>query len=219
MVLAFGWNLTHKPGLMSLPGHEELANVGFKNYISWFIQSLNLTPEYFRQMVGVLGWGDVAVSPFLSFLWIISLSFLGGAVIPKLERPWLFISTSLVGLVLLPAIIQTSYWNSWPAWWQGRYQLALLTPLMILLLIKSEEIGQKINYIIGVALFLTIFMQVFAFSRYGFGLSKIGIPEFSLGNQFSNQTTLVFLVSMFIQGVTAIQLIRSTGILSIQAKK
>lgn len=219
MILAAGWNLTHKPGLLVLPNHVGQSDIGFNNYISWMLQSLNLMPEYFRQMVGVLGWGDVAISPFVSLIWIFVFAFVIGVNVSRIARPWIFGTIAGIGLVIFPALIETIYWNSWPAWWQGRYELPFLVPLLILVLLRNEEGKNMIVYLFGFSLFVKVYMQVFAFLRYGYGLSDLGFPKLSQEIQFSTILTVTFLVCTIFQTLMASLWLKSTSIFSMQVEK
>jgi hypothetical protein len=121
--------------------------------------SLDRTPEYLRQMIGILGWLDTRLPWFVYLLFaIVTAVALTGVVMARDTR--LLTATALVaaGVIVVPIAVNVLAAGSAGLFWQGRYTLPLFAMLSVLgmsgwqrwLDRRPAEIGRRVSVGIGV---------------------------------------------------------------------
>ena len=168
------WMLTHpyKQGVMTPDGVVMPSTI--RNLVDWFSQSLLRFPDRLHQMFGVLGWLDTAMPQLLVVatiaVWAVLLTRL-----PSVRKTAVLIG--VVGIWVLPGVVEAAGWGAWPAWWQGRYTLPFALGFVMLLVLRS---GRLIPRTVSAAAAFSALslgtMVLVNTERYAFGLTAVELP-------------------------------------------
>ena len=144
-------------------------------------------------MFGVLGWLDTPAPVLLFSLNVLAWGALA-VRLPAIRKAALI--CGVLGIVILPSVIETTGWAFWPAWWQGRYTLPFALGFVLLLLLRSGQlIPRAMSAVSGIGLLsLGLMVWINAF-RYDFGVDLFGLP-----------------VSLEPQGISPVRLWLSMGV-------
>jgi hypothetical protein len=176
--------------MIALPGYVGLKDPTFANYSVWFVQSSELILDRLRQMIGVYGWGDISIPSTLFVVYMIStITWITVVFIrEKISKKVLLILVLFV--LLLPSIVEASFWNLWPAWWQGRYSLPMLSAFLFLIGLKARD-NVRFHLLVSYNfnIFVVWFMFFVTYFRYSYGLqgyvpildAKPAVPIHALG--------------------------------------
>jgi hypothetical protein len=206
IILGLLWTLSHH-ALGAVPGTEP-SPITVGNLITWFAFSLALLPLHLWQMFGVLGFMPAPLPLFVLnvLVW--------GALLRRLPAIGKAATTcAVLGIVVLPSVIEAAGWAFGPVWWQGRYTLPFALGFALLWLLRSGQlIPRAISAVSGICLAsMGLMVWVNAF-RYNFGVDLFGVPV-SLDQQGLSPVRLW--LSM---GVGALLLLASIYLL-VQAKR
>jgi hypothetical protein len=105
--------------------------------------TLNQTPVFFNQMVGLVGWNDVHIPALTTYLWYgtaIALLLAGLVVGGRRERLVLFALAVLV--VVFPLAFEGYSGAAYGVGWQGRYTLPLAVGVP---LVAAEILGRRMR--------------------------------------------------------------------------
>jgi hypothetical protein len=174
IVLGLLWTLGHH-ALITQAG-TETSPTTVSSLITWFALSLAYLPLHLWQMFGVLG-----STPAPVLLFFLNVLAWGALLIrlPAIRKTAAM--CGVFGIVILPSVIETAGWASWPAWWQGRYTLPFALGFGLLLLLRSGQlIPRAISIVSGISLLSLGLMVWINAVRYEFGVNILGVPG-SLG--------------------------------------
>ena len=83
----------------------------------------------------------------------------------------------MVGIWVLPGVVEAAGWGAWPAWWQGRYTLPFALGFVMLLVLRS---GRLIPRTVSAAAAFSALslgtMVLVNTERYAFGLTAVELP-------------------------------------------
>jgi len=133
------WQLTH-PSQHPIENPNPLANPAITDYLRWFQQSLDLLPDRLHQSLGVLGWLDTPAPRWLFIATLIGWATFLGYLYARNRIPTAVVLLGIVGVFILPSVLETLRWNDYPQWWQGRYTLTFLIPFLFLILTKYASV-------------------------------------------------------------------------------
>jgi len=173
------WMLTHpyKQGVMTTDGVVLPSTV--RNLVEWFAQSLLRFPDRLHQMFGVLGWLDTAM-PQLLFLATIAVWAVLLTRLPSVRKT--AVVCGVVGIWVLPGVVEAAGWGAWPGWWQGRYTLPFALGFVMLLVLRSGRLIPRTVSAAAALSALSLGIMVWVNTeRYAFGLTTDGLPA-SLSN-------------------------------------
>jgi len=168
------WMLTHpyKQGVMTPDGVVMPSTV--RSLVDWFAQSLLRFPDRLQQMFGVLGWLDTAMPQLLVVatiaVWAVLLTRL-----PSVRRT--AVLCGVVGIWVLPSVVEAAGWGAWPAWWQGRYTLPFALGFVLLLVLRSGRLVPRT--VSAAAAFSALSLGIMVLvntERYAFGLTPVELP-------------------------------------------
>lgn len=126
-VFLFGWLQyadaeTVDPRLATDAGAADVARASWER-----------TPEYLRQMIGILGWLDTRLPWFVYALFaVITAVALAGVIASRDRRLITAAAAVCLGTILVPIVINVLIARSAGIFWQGRYTLPLFTMLALL---------------------------------------------------------------------------------------
>ena len=170
IVLGLLWTLSHhaltaEPGTTPSP-----TTVG--SLITWFALSLALLPLRLWEMFGVLGYTPAPLPLFVLNLLV------WGALVRRLPSIRLAAAMcAVLGIVVLPSVIEAAGWALWPSWWQGRYNLPFALGFAVLWLLRSGQlIPRTISVVSGICLASMGLMVWVNAIRYDFGVDLLGVP-------------------------------------------
>ena len=171
------WYLTHPSGSSAL---APASTGGVPNLDTSFAASLVYFPLRLFQMFGVLGWLD---TPMPGLLLLGNLVAWGVLLRRMPSIGWTAMLCGILGIVILPSVIEATVSGGWPFWWQGRYTMPFAVGFVLLLLLRSGHlIPRTISIVSGISV-LSLGLMVWVNAvRYDFGLSDFGLP-LSLGQQ------------------------------------
>jgi hypothetical protein len=110
-------------------GEHGLDELGFPNHLSdgWlFIHSLDGTPHYLAEMVGVFGANNIPAPPFATTVVVGSFAVLvAGALVVGSWRQRLVLLALLVGIIAVPIAVGVVSGRHYGLIWQGRYTVAI----------------------------------------------------------------------------------------------
>lgn len=105
--------------------------------------TLSQTPEFFSQMVGLIGWNDVHIPDATETLWygiFVALLLAGFVLGDRRERLVLLGMAALV--VFFPVLFEGATGGSYGVGWQGRYTLPLAVGVPLL---AAEVLGRRMQ--------------------------------------------------------------------------
>ncbi len=173
IVLGALWALSHPTLAPSLNG-TVYGPTSILGYPFWFAISLVLLPIRVEQMFGVLGWNDTSPPGLLILTNVIAWGVLL-IRLPSIRRAATM--CGIVGIVILPSVIEASGAATSPAWWQGRYTLPFALGFVLLLLLRSGQVFPRLVSIVSGISLLSLGLMVWTNAvRYDFGLSVLGLP-------------------------------------------
>ena len=207
IALAILWSLVSPSSPPVLPG-SEVSNPPAALFVVWFLLSLVLFPLRIQQMYGILGWLDTSPPILLAAGYIVAWGALLIRLAPIRKAAAM---CGVFGIVILPSLIETLGWASYPQWWQGRYTLPFALGFGLLLLLRSGQlIPRTISFVSGISLLSLGLMVVVNAVRYDFGLNAFDLPA-SLGQQGLSPIRLLLSV------LICVILVIASGYLLVQA--
>lgn len=100
--------------------------------IMGFVQMAVATMSNFDGMIGVFGWLDSVVPPWIYALWYVLFGLVAALSFVVLKGRRLVFAVALgIALFLIPAAVQAAYITSGGVIWQGRYSLPLLVMVIV----------------------------------------------------------------------------------------
>ncbi len=166
------WYVTH-PAVAPTVG-ATTSSGAIANLDTSFAASLVYFPLRLFDMFGTLGWLDTPM-PGLVLLgnlaaWAVLLRRM-----PSIGKAAML--CGILGIVIVPSVIEASVSGGWPFWWQGRYTLPFALGFVLLLLLRSGWlVPRTISIVSGIALLsLGVMIWVNAV-RYDFGLTHNDLP-------------------------------------------
>jgi hypothetical protein len=210
IVVGLLWIFTH-PATLPVQSTVATSPSTLPNLVNWFTQSLLWFPERLRQMFGVLGWLDTVEPEWLLLVnlvaWVAVLTRL-----PSIRK--VAILGGVIGIVIVPSVIETIGWGVWPSWWQGRYSMPFALGFILLLLLRSGLLIPRTISIAAAISLLSLGVMVWVNAiRYGFGLTVLELPN-SLGSPGINPARLELsavlgLVLVVVSGYLLVQALRT----------
>ena len=164
------WQITH-PSQHPIENPNPLADPQLTDYLRWFQQSLDLLPERLRQAVGVLGWLDTGTPRWMFILTLIAWSVFLGYLYARSTIPAAVVVLGIIGVFILPSVLEAARWNDYPQWWQGRYTLTFLIPFLFLVLNRYASVVPRA--VERFSLIATIVLTIMVWQnsmRYAFGV-------------------------------------------------
>lgn len=115
------------------------ASVGDVISASW-----ERTPEYLRQMIGILGWLDTRLPGYVYALFaVLTLVALVGVVLARDVRLGIATLAVCAGVIVVPIAINVLSASSAGMIWQGRYTLPLFAMLSLLGMLGWQRVQQR----------------------------------------------------------------------------
>jgi len=201
------WYLTHPSG-SNVPAPA--SNGGIPNLDTSFAASLVYFPLRLFQMFGVLGWLDTPMPELLLLGNLVAWGILLRRM-PSIGKAAMF--CGILGIVILPSVIEATVSGGWPLWWQGRYTMPFALGFVLLQLLRSGRlVPRTISIVSGISvLSLGVMVWVNAV-RYDFGLSDYSLPV-SLAQQGISPARLLLSVAV------GLLLLLVSGYLLLQARR
>lgn len=133
------WQLAY-PSQHPIENPNPLADPATTDYLRWFQKSLDLLPDRLHQSVGILGWLDTPTPRWLFIATLIAWAAFLGYLYARNRIQTPVVLLGIVGVFILPSILETLRWNDYPQWWQGRYTLTFLIPFLFLILTRYASV-------------------------------------------------------------------------------
>jgi len=177
IVLGLLWYVTH-PAVA--PTVSATTSSAIANLDTSFAASLVYFPLRLYEMFGALGWLDTPMPGLLLLGNLVAWAVLLRRM-PSIGKAAML--CGILGIVIVPSVIESSVSGGWPFWWQGRYTLPFALGFVLLLLLRSGWlVPRTISIVSGIAI-LSLGVMVWVNAvRYDFGLDSYDLPA-SLGQQ------------------------------------
>lgn len=102
------------------------------------------TPEYLRQMIGILGWLDTRLPWFVYLLFAIFTAVVVAGVVWSRDRRLIVAAVAAIGgVIVIPFAINITSAASAGIIWQGRYTLPLYASLSLLGILGWTAVGDR----------------------------------------------------------------------------
>ena len=164
------WQLTH-PSQHPIENPNPLANPAITDYLRWFQQSLDLLPDRLHQSLGVLGWLDTPAPRWLFIATLIGWATFLGYLYARNRIPTAVVLLGILGVFILPSVLEALRWNDYPQWWQGRYTLTFLIPFLFLILTRYASVIPRAVERFSLLATATLAIMVWQNAmRYAFGV-------------------------------------------------
>jgi Predicted membrane protein (DUF2142) len=125
---------------------------------------------------GILGWRDTNPSGLIFVALVAVLVYYLPTYAPTRAHRRLLVAILIVTFSL-SVLLEAAGWNSFPAWWQGRYSLPILAGLSMLLFSDPERTERPGLFALSAwATLFNAYMVCLNFWRYDFGIA-FGLPE------------------------------------------
>lgn len=176
-----------------------------------FIWSLERTPEFLADMIGLFGWTDTGAPEGVILVWAAAIvATLAAGVAVLRSRQFLGLLVLAAAAALLPPIIQGIYITSGGYIWQGRYNLPLVLAALVTafaLLSPALPVRARVPlrlWTLAVPVLALAHIYVFAYvlRRYAVGLDDTWV-EFVRAPVWSAPGGNLVLVGLFMATATA----------------
>ncbi|WP_144763654.1 DUF2142 domain-containing protein [Curtobacterium sp. 9128] len=108
-------------------------------FIAGALRTLELTPDYAEQMIGILGWFDLPLPAGVLIGWTMGIGFVLLAALSARRRAVPGVVLLVLATVLVPVVLQGIGAGEYGIIWQGRYGLPLLVPMVLVAGLVAER--------------------------------------------------------------------------------
>ena len=151
--------------------------------------ALHKIPRWLLETVGIFGWNDYQIPPFIAFIWLAAIGAFGAVALRSatVRERWIVLINSVVAVIAMPVATAVIIYSGNLSQFQGRYEWPLVTGIMFTFaIILAERGGQSADFeiakhlpkmLIGAVALVCIY-HAFSWGvtvvRYGAGLARIG---------------------------------------------
>lgn len=214
ILFGVGWSLTH--GDNAKVPHSAAVALGPAAH-----RTLDATPSYIHQIIGILGWLDTPTPTVTVAIWIGAIMLLAiiGWACGRL-RDGIALLSVLIGVIAIPIAAQGLEAKNIGMVWQGRYLLAFAVGLPILAGLILADRGTQIpaalqRRIVAVTLVLLAFANFSAFframRRYAVGLGRTLIPTHAHWEPPGTWLAWLTLYAVGLAGLVLVMIAASAG--------